>query len=216
MDRTEFENKFWSFYINLEEEFLEIEKIIPYDKINKNTFSYKFMGLLLSICAEIDFTFKMFIESKDDSFSRRNFDDYERFVENYYHDFKNSEVKGYKNRFRDLRCKPFKYWRCGDAPKWWQVYNKIKHNRIKIKEDENEWYLYANQKNVLKALGALFILNMYFYRECVDDLEKECVVPLPQSRIFNLENWGDYRSNLIGNNYYLDSDTLVLHYNERP
>lgn len=215
MDAIEFENKFWSFYINLEEEFLDIEKIIPYDKLNKNTFSYKFMGLLLSICSEMDFIFKMFIESKDNSFSKRNFDDYGRFIECYYPDFKNSEVTGYKNRFTDLRCKPFKYWTCGNAPKWRQVYNKIKHDRIKLKWDEKEWYLCANQKNILKALGALFILNMYFYRECVD-LEKECEVPLPQSRIFNLENWGNYRANLLGNNYYLDSDTLILHYNGRP
>jgi len=204
-----------SFYIHLEEEFLEIEKIIPYDKLNKNTFSYKFMGLLLSICSEMDFIFKMFIESKDNSFSKRNLDDYRRFIECYYQDFKNSEVTGYKNRFTDLRCQPFKYWSCVAARKWWQVYNKIKHDRIKLKEDEKEWYLCANQKNVLNALGALFILNMYFYRECVD-LEKECEVPLPQSKIFNLENWGNYRSNLIGNNYYLNSDTLVLHYNELP
>lgn len=56
---------------------------------------------------------------------------------------------------------------------------------------------------------------MYFYRECMDDLEKECEVPLPQSRIFNLENWGNYRSNLIGNNSYMDHDTLVLYYNEQ-
>lgn len=113
MDTTEFENKFWSFYLNIEEEFLEIEKIIPHDKINKNTFSYKFMGLLLSICSEIDFVFKSFIESKDNSFSKRNFDDYERFVEKYFPDFKKSEVTGYKNRFVDLRCKPFKYWKGG-------------------------------------------------------------------------------------------------------
>lgn len=213
MNGNDFENKFWIFYLELEQDFLQIEKTIPYDVINKNTFSYKYMGLLLSICSEIDFIFKKFIDFKDDSHEKNNIIDYERFIERYYPNFKNSEITGYKYRFADLKLKPFKNWDSGNSPKWWQVYNKIKHNRIIIKDEEHEWYLYANQNNVLKALGALFILDMYFYREFVYNSDGGCKVPLPQSEIFNLENWGNYRSKLISNMHYLDLEEFMLYYN---
>lgn len=37
---------------------------------------------------------------------------------------------------------------------WWTAYNKVKHNKVKNMDQ-------ANQKNVLTALGALYILNRY-------------------------------------------------------
>lgn len=211
MDETEFANNFWYFYLDLEQDFLEIEKTIPYDNINKNTFSYKYMGLLMSICSEIDFVFKKFIEFKDEEFPKNNLGDYFKFVNENFPELKNSEIRGYNHRFIDLKCTPFKYWDSNNSPRWWQVYNKIKHDRVKIKEENHEWYLYANQKNVLKALGGLFILNMYFYRECFNNLEENCKVPLPQSKIFNLENWGDYRENMIGNGVYIADNLNIFH-----
>lgn len=207
MNSAEFKERIWYFYLELEEEFLEIEKIIPYDDINKDTFSYKYMALLQSICSEIEAVFKKFIELKNNALKKKDIRDYEKFIELYYPEFKNSEITCYRHRFNNKKLKPYQYWNSSVSPKWWQVYNKIKHDRVKIKEEENEWYLYANQKNVLKALGGLFILNMYFYREKVLNPE-ECEIPLPQSEIFNLENWGDYRGKLFGNRLYLDSDTL--------
>lgn len=212
MNSNEFEERIWYFYLELEEEFLQLEKIIPYDDINKNTFTYKYMALLQSICSEIETVFKKFIELKDNTLKKKKIEDYEKFIEKYYPRFKNSEITCYKHRFNNKRLKPYQHWNSDNSPNWWQVYNKIKHDRVKIKEEDTEWYLYANQKNVLKALGGLFILNMYFYREIVFNPD-ECEIPLPQSEIFNLENWGNYREKLFGNRIYLDLDTFKGYYN---
>lgn len=63
-----------------------------------------------------------------------------------------------------------------------------------------EWYKYANQENVLNALSGLFQLNMYFYKEIInkESPDELLEVPLPTSKIFRLENWGDYHKFMVG------------------
>ena len=49
-------------------------------------------------------------------------------------------------------------------PEWWTMYNKVKHDRIAIRPETNKpYYKYANQKNVLDALAALFIVDSYSF-----------------------------------------------------
>jgi hypothetical protein len=44
------------------------------------------------------------------------------------------------------------------------MYNKVKHDRIAIRPETNKpYYKYANQKNVLDALAALFIVDSYSF-----------------------------------------------------
>lgn len=58
MNPYKFLNKHWFMYHKIEDEFLEIEKTIPVDLENSETFSYAYIKLLGSICSELNQCFK--------------------------------------------------------------------------------------------------------------------------------------------------------------
>ena len=211
MNKHEFEKTFWYFYLELEHDFLEIEKTIPVDDLNSKTFSYKYMKLLESICGEIDVIFKRFLEFHNTVGS--SIGNYETFIEGNISTFKNAELTCYSARYDNKKIYPFKDWNQNTPPHWWTINNKLKHKRDELDDnDEYEWYKHANQENVLNALGGLFQLNLYVYKEVIDNEQgiESFDVPLPASQIFHLENWGDYYKYLIGNYSILDSLTNVF------
>ena len=61
----------------------------------------------------------------------------------------------------DIELRPFENWNGEIAAKsleWWNAFTSIKHNRYsQLKQ--------ANQKNVLYALGALYLMEMIYLRE---------------------------------------------------
>jgi hypothetical protein len=211
MNKHEFEKTFWYFYLELEHDFLEIEKTIPVDDLNSKTFSYKYMKLLESICGEIDVIFKRFLEFHNTVGS--SIGNYETFIEGNISTFKNAELTCYSARYDNKKIYPFKDWNQNTPPHWWTINNKLKHKRDELDDnDEYEWYKHANQENVLNALGGLFQLNLYVYKEIIDNEQgiESFDVPSPTSQIFHLENWGDYYKYLIGNYPILDSLTNVF------
>lgn len=190
MDNIEFKEKFWNFYLELENEFLEIEKTIPVHSKNYNTYSFSYIRLLGLICSDIDVLFKKFIEFKNYSIDGYNMFFYKKFIKDNYEDFISQEVESYNIRFNGLKFQPYIEWDSDNDLEWWKVNDAIKHNRNE-KENGIELYKLANQKNVLIALSALFQLNMYFYKEIFnnENFEEEINVPLPESKIFILKNW---------------------------
>ena len=189
MDVIEFHNKFWYFYLELENEFLEIEKIIPVHSINETTFSYTYVRLLGLICSEIDVVFKEFVEFKQFQIERDNMANYKKFIEETYEVFIENEISCHNIRFNHLKFQPFFDWSLNVDLKWWNINSAIKHNRNE-KENGVEAYKFANQKNVLNALSGLFQLNMYFYKELAEDWNLGDQMPQPKSNIFNLGYWG--------------------------
>lgn len=89
---------------------------------------------------------------------------------------------------------------------WWTINNKVKHARDELDKNGIEKFKYSDQENVLNALAGLFILLMYFYEEIVKKTsdEDKLRVPLPQSEIFHLENWGDYFQKIVENKFYFE------------
>lgn len=161
------------------------------------------MKLLKSICAEMDVVFKRFCEFNENRESGIN--NYEKFIKENFSEFKNSEITCYAARYDDMKLYPFKNWERNQPPIWWSTNNKLKHHRDEFKKDSDggnimEWYKYANQENVLNALSGLFQLNMYFYKEIInkESPDELLEVPLPTSKIFRLENWGDYHKFMVG------------------
>ena len=92
MDVIEFHNKFSYFYLELENEFLEIEKTIPVHSINETTFSYAYVRLLGLICSEMDVVFKEFVEFKQFQIERDNMANYKKFIEETYEVFIENEI----------------------------------------------------------------------------------------------------------------------------
>lgn len=192
MNAENFEKTFWNYYLELEREYLEIEHLIPFDKTNYNTFSYKYMDLLWAICSEIDVLFKKYMEIEnytpeldDEGNPMYNMNQYEKFVDNKIQNFKTQEINCYNPKFYKKKIHPFKYW-ASTTPKWWKVYNKIKHDQEQILYNKKA-YKCANQICALNALGGLFQLNLYIYKKLKENSNDELKVPLFESNIFKLE-----------------------------
>ena len=118
MNEIEYLNKHWFMYHRLEDEFLEIEKTIPVDLENSNTFSYAYMKLLGSICAEFNECFKDFSKFNNQNFNSPN--QYKALINNLFPDFINDEVI-FNKLGCDVKCfKPFKNWTGNKDLFWWK------------------------------------------------------------------------------------------------
>ena len=180
-------NSYWNYYIELENELLDISKYIPIDKLNKNTFSFKYMKLI--------FSYK----------NQPNMNDYKIFMRDNFQNFSSEIILC--NRLNEL--KPFENWDLNDSSSlWWKDYNDIKHYRTK-KENGIENFKKSTQLNTLYALSALYQLETYLYRELVDKYEKNSSlkIPLPQSKIFRIKDWPNNRS-LIDDKYLFEFDQI--------
>lgn len=162
MNEIEYLNKHWFMYHRLEDDFLEIEKTIPVDLENSNTFSYAYMKLLGSICSEFNECFKDFSKFNNQNYNFPN--QYKALINNLFPDFINDEVIFDKLGCDVQRFKPFENWTGDNDLFWWEINNSIKHDRNNIEEDQDkENYKLANQNCILNALSGLYQLNVYFH-----------------------------------------------------
>ena len=54
----------------------------------------------------------------------------------------------------NLQFEPWSIWSTDKNPEWWRQHNKVKHQR-------NDFYHQATLRNVLEALAALYLVNVY-------------------------------------------------------
>lgn len=187
MDEIEFLNKHWFMYHKLEDEFLEIERTIPVDYENSETFSYAYMKLLGSICSEFNQCFKNF--SKFNNKNHNSINQYKQFINSIFPEFIHNTII-----FNKLGCdiqnfKPFENWIEDNDLYWWELNNNIKHHRNDIQEgQEKENYKLANQNCILTALSGLYQLNVYFYTVIKRQTTSfDVLLPPEKSKIFNFE-----------------------------
>lgn len=184
MNYDKLNNEYWKYYKLLEERFLKSLKYVELNPVNYNTYSIEFANQLISIGSELDVFFK--VVSNLNSGSRPNIADYYKEVTKKFPNIKNQEVI-IKDK-REIKIKPFENWeelRAGQSLEWWDAYNNIKHNRVENIEK-------ANLKNAFNILGALFILEMYLFKEIYDksiDKSTKLDVPKESSNLFRLSNW---------------------------
>lgn len=84
----------------------------------------------------------------------------------------------------------------GEVPSWWTTYNAIKHHRDEI-ENGKENYKCANQKNVINALCALYVLIEYWAAKnfAIDKNETQnSVMILFVSKKLRLIHWNFYEA----------------------
>lgn len=203
MNKEQFEKKYWQYFLLLEEDFVNLEKTIPIDTKNYNTYSIKYMKLLFSICSEIDVLFKAYIEyngwylfNKNDSNMRK------------YREITTSNLKKFSNEVivfsKQINLSPFINWQNSKPPEWWDAYNDLKHNRTLTDN-----YSKATQINIINAFAALYQLEMYFYKSIIEKekFEGKLRMPVPQSKNCRIINWPD-NVNLIDNRFmlYINND----------
>ena len=201
--RNDFLQRYWSYYIMLEKNFIEMEQYLAIDELNFNAFSNEYIKQYQIICSEIDVIAKSYCKEIDNNFKGSTINTYCKCIIDKEKDFSNRKVKLVN---KGIEITPWENWTYNieiqdngkpkivyNNPDWWTKYNEIKHNRTAIDSQTGyPYYKLANQKNVLYSLAALFQLEMYYYRLLWQNkFPSNPDMPGPQSHLFEIENWGN-------------------------
>ena len=151
----------FKYYLNLENELFETERYVTLERSNFVTFSIEYAKLLLSICSEIDMVLKMICRciEKDKKCSKIT----------HYHQVMSKTLKYFTREevvflyFKDIKIRPWEGWNETNPPNWWNDYNKVKHQRTDVDEGGTPFYSKANLGNVIQALAALYISELYLF-----------------------------------------------------
>lgn len=183
---------YWSYYIELENEFLNTIKYVELRKDNYHTYSIEYLKLFQAICSEIDIIGKYIACYCNPSFkvdSKTNIQKWGYEIQQVFADLQ-SRVVCLKGPRYEL--KPFNDWKyiiktsnknrkqicLADGSKslfWWKAYTSVKHGRAFCDESGALNYSKANLQNVIYALSALFLLERLFIEK------KYGIVSVPQN-----------------------------------
>ncbi|MCR9413821.1 hypothetical protein NB471_14800 [Vibrio alginolyticus] len=168
-------NLYWPIYKNLEKEVIELSNLVHFDDKQMSVYSVKISELLIRCAVEIESISKdLYLSEGGVLPSDRDlyFDtDCLQALEDKWRISKkvvilsspNFHFVQEKNRVLTPLYKSYK--RSTSGADWKKAYQAVKHERVQSLSK-------GNIGNLLRALGALFILNIYFSNE-VYDLEKD-------------------------------------------
>jgi hypothetical protein len=166
------DNVYWPVYKNLEHEVLEIAYHIHFDDTQTDVYSVKISELLLRCAIEIEAIAKELYEENGGYMHLQNDDGHDRdlFFDTDFLKFldqkwslakKQIDVSGinfYFTKLENQRLTPLKNAEKHGKCDWKCAYQAVKHNRSKeIKK--------ANVKNLIRAMAALYLLNIYYKDE---------------------------------------------------
>lgn len=215
--RDDFLQRYWNYYLLLEQDFLNVEQYLAIDEVNFSAFSNEYIKQYQTICSEIDVISKSYCREINARFTGSSINTYCKCIVDNSADFPTRIVK-VKNK--TFKVTPWNGWTYSEEtsqngntkisatnPDWWTKYNKIKHTRTTVNNETGlPYYKLANQKNVLHALAALFQLEMYYYRLLRQNhFQTEPDMPYPLSQIFEIENWGN-RCQMISDIMFIEHD----------
>lgn len=204
-----FRQTYWTYYLALEERLLQTERYCAFSLKNTEAFLIEYLTLLLSVCGEIDSLAKaigthFFPEADLSSCTISKW--------GYYLCQSFSGIDTKVLRFKNGRqLKPFDRWQQTTATnkkgqtiyvkapgskslQWWTDYNKVKHSRASIDPVRGlANYEKANQGNVIKAMGALFLLNRFM----MQGLDADAYQTIERSKLFKLCDSPDETVSLI-------------------
>lgn len=175
MDKAEFTNFYWKYYLHLENEFINTTEFVMLDENNFKTFSIEYQKLLLAIGSECEIIFKELCGFDSDDGSKN--------INSFKTEIASSNLMGLDNNVRIMGAvtldvlEPFGEKWPSETPKWWRKYNNVKHGRSRN-------YKEANLENVLLALASLYLLEEYLHKKLI--LEGEVDFISPESNLFAL------------------------------
>ena len=146
-------NIYWNYFISIEDDLYKLSRFIEFDQRNENVFSIELVRLLISSSSEFEVVAKELCNIKDPSIRISNINDIRMNLSVFYPDIADLEI--IIPRY-GLKYQPLINWKTNKHCDWWSSYNAIKHQR-------NSKYENANLKNVINSIGALYILNLYYY-----------------------------------------------------
>lgn len=180
MNRDEFINKYWHYYLMLEEKFIKTLQYVDLNVNNYDTYSNEFAMLIQSTGSELDLVFKIYC-GLDLNNQNININNYCSSLLSDYSSIINEEIKVL---YTDIEIKPFENWNI-NSPKqslfWWNNYIDIKHKRTSE-------FKKANLKTALTILSALYLLEMKKIKNigAENDISD---IPDKKSELFEIKNW---------------------------
>lgn len=196
MTRDDFVRNYWEYFIELETQLIETKKYAEFDSKNR-VYSREYLQLLQAICSEIDVIGKELASLINTGFvidSSTNIKRWGYEIQKKYPDIKDTLVVF--NAY--MIQQPFKRWEYVEnitvdvngvtkhnlklvydkAIPWWKDYNTVKHRRLGLVSNTKNYQL-ANQKNVILAFSALYILETLMMTELgisITDLKSQLVI----------------------------------------
>lgn len=200
MDINKFISLYWNYYLQLENDFFELEPYIALDELNKTAYSTKYLQLIVSVCGEIDTLCKRLSISIDNELDedKCGIDDYRRIIMNNYYSISEEVVVVYNRDYHSIQ--PWKAWSYKHNPDFWNAYNRMKHHRDK-EFNGREGYKYATQKNAVESVAALYVILQYwaafiFARDEEDNMNS--AMPRLKSNKLFMENWQGFYQSFMG------------------
>ena len=196
-----FIKSYWEYFLELEEQLIETKRFVEFDSENDKAYSLEYLKLYQAVCSEIDVVGKEIAVALNPSFEINNNTNIQKWGYEIQQAF--PKIKNILVLFNDeISIQPFENWEYEkhtkpdkngivrttfaikdgkDSIKWWSSYNKIKHRRIGLVEGTKNFQL-ANQKNLINAFAALFVLESLY----IETFPEGAVTSRNKSRLFSL------------------------------
>ncbi len=194
MNKEEFLSKYWRYYLNIENDVINLEKYITFDKRNYRCFSVEFIKIIQVICSEIDVILHLIT-------SKGNMNGYKEFLSN---DIRYKCIQKSKTQLKlnkEIQLSPFKLLKKDKGLDWWGSYNDIKHHR-----QDHDNFVKANLYNVLTSLSALYFLECLYYNFNYYDINdhNSDSMPRPKSKLF--ESINNIKDNVVDTLEFIQVD----------
>jgi hypothetical protein len=146
----------WNYLLAIEGDLERLSRFIEFDERNFNCFSIEISRILLASGAEVDVVCKQICKKLNPMSSADKIIPYLNEIMPSYPAI--PDFKILLPRY-GLILTPWSNWNVSNnPPNWWTAYNKIKHHR-------DAEYHQANLRNALDAVGGLFVMVLYLYKD---------------------------------------------------
>lgn len=162
----------WQYFLALERDFIETTYFVEPVKTNFDTFSVAYARILLSAGSEIDVLCKLICHQINPASKAEKIGDYRKEIMSRYPRFPFMRILVPRHA---LVLEPWIAWSEEKNPEWWQLHQKVKHER-------NAYYHAANLTNSIHAVAALFCLVLYYYQPALYERQLQ-----PWAQFFRLE-----------------------------
>lgn len=169
-----FIKSYWSYYLELESQFIETKRYVEFGQDNAKTYSVEYLKLYQATCSEIDVVGKEIAKFINPNFridDHTNIQKWGYQIQQQFIDIKEAKVMF----FNEFILQPFLNWEyesykdtkgrerlryANGATKvipWWKNYNDVKHQRIGLITGTKNYSL-ANQLNLVTSLYGYHIV----------------------------------------------------------
>ena len=158
----------WNYFLALDGDLARLARYVEFHSKNFDCFSVEIARVLLAAAAEVDVVAKQLCEILRPGCGADGINAYRDVIVAGLPDVANFEIQ--IPRY-GLQLVPWDEWKVPNGvPLWWTANNKVKHER-------HTHFDHATLKHALNAVGALFVLLLYLYR---DKATQGQLVPAPE------------------------------------